>query len=670
MSNLESIKGIGPKLKDKLNRNNIYDCFDMLAYFPKRYEIYKLTDLAHAADGVRVTLEGTVITNPVVAYLRKKFTKLSFKVMIEDIEFKVAIFNREYLRNILNVGEKIVLTGTIDRRLYSFTATTLKLKKNFKNEIEPIYNLDGIADTSFNKVVNTAMDEFLHLIDDDLPNELISKYRLITYNQLIKLAHNPVTEKDLEKINRRIKYEELFKFQFKMQYLRLKNKARKNIDKKYDLELVKAFINQLRFELTGDQKKATNEIMKDLKSPYMMNRLLQGDTGSGKTVVAAITVLAVLSAGFQVAFMAPTEILSKQHYETFKSFFKNFDYEVVYLTGKLGREERRRELEVIKNKPNTLIVGTHALFSDDVEYNNLGYVITDEQHRFGVNQRQKLREKGFLPDVLYMSATPIPRTLAISLFGDMDISTIREKPKNRKQINTKLFSSREMNLVYMLIEEQLRLEHQVYVVTPLILESEKLDLNNAQKVFSDMKKHFKNYSVGLMHSKVKPDDKEEVMKLFKENKIQILVSTTVIEVGVDVPNATLMVILDSERFGLSQLHQLRGRIGRSSLDSYCLLIYSGDLDSKKRLEIMERTDDGFELSEADLDIRGPGDFFGYKQSGDLKFSKANIVTDRKILEIARNDSLDILLKKENYYNKEYNKIFKYLKRTLKNTNLD
>lgn len=670
MNNLESIKGIGPKLKEKLNRNDIYDCFDLMLYFPSRYEIYKLTDLSHAADGVRVTLEGVVSSAPVVAFIRKKFTKLSFSVMIEDIEFKVAIFNREYLRNILKVGEPVVLTGTIDRQRYSFTATTLKLKKNFKNEIEPIYNLDGITDISYKKVVHTTMEEHLYLMHDELPLSLIKKYRLITREQLIKIVHNPITEKDIERMTRRIKYEELFKFQFKMQYLRLKNKERKNVDKKYDLTKVKAFINQLKFELTNDQKKATNEIMKDLKSPYMMNRLLQGDTGSGKTVVAAITVLAVLSAGFQVAFMAPTEILSKQHYITFKQYFKNFDYEVVYLTGKLGKEDRRVQLERIKNNSNVLIIGTHALFSNDVIYNNLGYVITDEQHRFGVNQRQKLREKGIVPDVLYMSATPIPRTLAISLFGDMDISTIREKPRNRKPINTKLFSTKEMNMVYMLIEEQLRLNHQVYIVTPLILESETLDLSNAQKVFSDMKKRYKNYSVGLMHSKVKQDDKEEVMNLFKENKIQILVSTTVIEVGVDIPNATMMIVLDSERFGLSQLHQLRGRTGRSDLESYCVLVYNGDLESKERLEIMERTEDGFVLSEADLDIRGPGDFFGFKQSGDIKFTKAHIVKDRKILEIARNDALEILLKHENYYNKEYSSIFKYLKRTLKNTNLD
>jgi ATP-dependent DNA helicase RecG len=670
MSRLESIKGIGPKLKEKLNRNQIYDCFDLINRFPSRYEIYHLTTLKDAADGVRITIEGKVSSQPIIAYIRKKFTRLSFKVIIEDRSFNVAIFNREYLRNILDVGEEIVLTGTIDRTKFTFTATTLKLKRNFKNEIEPIYNVENVGDTQFNKLVRLSIQEYGYLIEDDLPQSLIEKYKLIKYSDLIRIVHNPITSKDLDKISRRIKYEELFKFEFKMQYIRLKNKTRKSLVKKYDINEVKRLITYLPFELTNDQKKVTNEIIKDIKSPYVMNRLLQGDTGSGKTVVAAITVIAVLTAGYQVALMAPTEILAKQHFLTFSKLFEKFDYKIVYLTGKLSKEERKQRLSTIKENPQSLVIGTHALFSTDVIYNNLGYVITDEQHRFGVNQRQKLREKGFNPDVLYMSATPIPRTLAISLFGDMDISTIKEKPASRQKVDTKLFSINEMNLVYMLIEEQLRLNHQVYIVTPLILESEKRDLSNAQKVFSDMQKRFKNYNVGILHSKIKQEDKEHVMNLFQKNEINILVSTTVIEVGVDVKNATLMIVLDSDRFGLSQLHQLRGRIGRSNIKSYCLLIYSNDDEVKERLQIMEKTDDGFLLSEEDLKIRGPGDFFGFRQSGDLKFSKANIVEDAHILEIAKDDALEILTKRDNYYKQEYQLIFKYLKSVLRNTNFD
>jgi len=368
--------------------------------------------------------------------------------------------------------------------------------------------------------------------------------------------------------------------------------------------------------------------------------------------------------------MAPTEILAKQHFKTFSKFFVDTKYKIIYLSGKLSVSERKEKLEIIKDNTNIIVVGTHALFSDDVRYKNLGFVITDEQHRFGVNQRKKLREKGFNPDVLYMSATPIPRTLAISLFGDMDISTIREKPKNRAKVDTKLFATKEIDLVYLLIEEELKKNHQVYVVSPLILESETLDLSNAQKVYSTMRKRFDKFNVGLIHSKIKSEDKDHVMNLFTENKINLLVSTTVIEVGVDVPNATLMIVLDSERFGLSQLHQLRGRIGRSSLKSYCLLVYNESSKAKERLEILEKTDDGFLLSEEDLKLRGPGDFFGYRQSGDLKFVKASIVSDAKILEVARNDALEILTNLDSYRNKDYYLIFNYLKSVLKRPEFD
>ncbi len=326
--------------------------------------------------------------------------------------------------------------------------------------------------------------------------------------------------------------------------------------------------------------------------------------------------------------------------------------------------------KIIANNPQTLIIGTHALFSNDVRYNNLGYVITDEQHRFGVNQRKKLKEKGFNPDVLYMTATPIPRTLAISLFGDMDISIIKERPKNRVKVDTKLFRSSEMDLIYLLIDEQLKNNHQVYVVTPLILESETLDLSNAQKVYRELSDKFSDYYVGMLHSKISQEDKEHVMDLFKKNEINILVSTTVIEVGVDVANATLMVVLNSDRFGLSQLHQLRGRIGRSNIKSYCLLVYNDSSESKGRLEILEKTDDGFKLSEEDLKIRGPGDFFGLRQSGELKFNKASIVEDAHILEIARDDALEILSNKDSYRNNEYRLLFNYLKGVLRKANLD
>ncbi len=670
MSTLESIKGIGPKMKVKLNRNDIYDCFMIINRFPTRYEVFHLIELKDVVDQKRVTLEGKVTSLPLVNYIKKNFNWLSFNLLIENRNFKVVIFNRDYLKNILDVGVDIVVTGAIDRTKNTFSATTLKLKKNFKNEIEPVYNIDGISDLQFNKFVKAAIKEYGHLIKDELPYSLIKKYHLITYNELLKIVHNPVSNKDLIKIDRRIKYEELFKFQFKMQYLKLKNKTKKSQIKKYNLEEVKRFIEKLPFELTNDQKRATNEIIKDIKSPYVMNRLLEGDTGSGKTVVAAITILTVLSSGYQVALMAPTEILAKQHYQIMINYFKDTTYQLIYLSGKLSQSERTEKLAIIKNSSNVLVIGTHALFSNDVRYNNLGYVITDEQHRFGVNQRKKFREKGFNPDVLYMSATPIPRTLAISIFGDMDISVIRQKPKNRTKVETKLFTSNQIDLVYLLVAEELKNNHQVYVVTPLILESENLDLSNAQKVYKEFSSRFKDHYVGLLHSKMKGEDKDQVMQLFSENEINILVSTTVIEVGVDVSNATLMIVLDSERFGLSQLHQLRGRIGRSSLKSYCLLVYNDNEKAKERLEILEKTDDGFKLSEEDLRLRGAGEFFGYRQSGIMKFKRASIINDANILEIARRDALEILTNKNAYRDKEYYLIFNYLKTVIRKTNLD
>ncbi|PAT01156.1 hypothetical protein CI105_07890 [Candidatus Izimaplasma bacterium ZiA1] len=670
MSTLESIKGIGPRMKEKLNRNNIYDCFDLMYKYPSRYVVYQQKTLKDTIDNETVTLRGTVISKPIVHFIRRNLTKLQFKINIEERIFTVVIFNREYLSKMINVSEEVVVTGKIEREKYTFNATTLKLLKNYHDHIEAIYNIENITDQQFNKYVQAAIVEYSYLLKEDLPQTLIDKYKLITFEELIKIVHNPGDLSNLKHIDRRIKYEELFKFQMKMNYMKLKAKSKKVNIKKYDINSLREYIKKLPFTLTDDQKHMVNEIIKDIKSPYMMNRLLQGDTGSGKTVVASIAAYAVILSGYQVAFMAPTEILAKQHYQTFTKYFNNLNVNIVLLTGKIGKQERTEKLNLIITKPNTIIIGTHALFSDDVVYNNLGFVITDEQHRFGVNQRKKMREKGFLPDVLYMSATPIPRTLAISFFGDMDVSIIKQKPEGRKKVVTKLFTKDEMDLVYDIIHETLLKKEQVYIVTPLILESETLDLSNASQVFQTFRKQFKDFNTGLIHSKISSDDKDIVMENFNNGLIDILVSTTVIEVGVDNKNASLIVILDAERFGLSQLHQLRGRVGRGEKPSNALLVYNKNTEAKERLEILEKTDDGFVLSEHDLRLRGPGEFFGFKQTGDLKFLKADLLKDYKILELAREDAIEILTDQNSYYNKLYTPIFKYLKKELRNTKLD
>ncbi|MEC9484961.1 MAG: ATP-dependent DNA helicase RecG [Candidatus Izemoplasma sp.] len=670
MADLTTIKGIGPKLKMHLINQDIHDCFELLRQFPTRYEDFHIVTFADAPDQVRVTLKAQVISQPKVAYIRKNLNKVSFDALVDEHHLKVTIFNRAYMKQMLAPGVSIVMTGKLDRLHHAFTATTLKKEENFTNEIQPVYNIDKISNQRFQKLIEEALKTYGYMIKDDIPTHLRKKYKLVDMYTLLEYAHHPKTHQELRQVTRRLKYEELFKFQLKMQYIRLRNRRKKVTPKSYHLDKIKAFIKTLPFELTQGQKQATNEIIKDIKSPYMMNRLLQGDVGSGKTVVAAISIVAVLYAKMQVALMAPTELLAKQHYQTFKTLFKPLDFPVYLLHGKLSNKERQLILDDINTDTPCLVVGTHALFSEDVVYHNLGYVITDEQHRFGVKQREKFRQKGAYPDVLYMSATPIPRTLAISAFGDMDISTIKGKPKHQKPVETSLFKESNMDLVDKLITEELHEGHQVYVVTPLIVESDALQVKNAQQVYKRLSEIFKDYSVGLLHSKIQDDDKLEVMTLFREQKIDILVSTTVIEVGVDVPNASMMVIMNAERFGLSQLHQLRGRIGRGDLRGYCLLVYDDTSGDPERLRVLEETNNGFIISEEDLRTRGPGEFFGKRQSGVLNFQYADIIEDTKILQLAKEDALNILKDKTTYTNVEYQPLYQYLKKTLKKSIFD
>jgi ATP-dependent DNA helicase RecG len=670
MANLETIKGIGPKLKKELNQMGIKDCFDLIKYYPARYEQFHIVSFSNAPDHTRVTLEATCTDYGKVHYIRKNLNKVTFNVIVEDHSLKVSIFNRAYIKNILSPNVDIVMTGTLDRLKHTFTATTLKLKRNFTNEIQPIYNIEKIGNQRFQKLALQAVEQYGYMINDVIPAPYLKAYKLLPLDELIQTIHMPKNNQDLIQINRRMKYEEALLFQLQMQYRRLKNKRQKSVPKAYHLDKIKQFIKTLPFELTPGQKKATNEIIKDIKSPFVMNRLLQGDVGSGKTVVAAISIVTVLHANQQVALMAPTEILAKQHYKTFKTYLEPLPFEVVLLHGKLSKEERLKALDVIRMNDACLIIGTHALFSDDVSYNHLGYVITDEQHRFGVAQRKKLREKGILPDVLYMTATPIPRTMAISVFGDMDITTIVGKPHNHAPVETTLFKHKNIDLVYKVMNEELKEGHQIYVVTPLIVESQSLNVTNAQQVYKELKETFQDYSVGLLHSKVNDDDKEEVMHLFEQKKINILVSTTVIEVGINVLNATMMVILNAERFGLSQLHQLRGRVGRGAFKGYCLMVYDETVDDIERLNILEETNNGFILSEEDLKRRGPGEFFGVRQSGLPTFNHIDLIEDSKILSIAKTDSIQILNDQSTYTNPVYQPLYKALKKALKQVKFD
>ena len=478
----------------------------------------------------------------------------------------------------------------------------------------------------------------------------------------IKIVHNPQDKTDLHKALTRLKYEELFLFMLKISYLKKAKRKSNGLSRNVSYNEVLKVIDKLPFQLTKDQLKSVRDIYDDLTSKNRMNRLLQGDVGSGKTIVSFIALYINYLGGYQGALMAPTEILASQHFTNFKKLFPKLN--VVLLTGKLKAKEKKEAKNLIESGEANIIIGTHALISEDVIYNNLGLVITDEQHRFGVAQRGNLKNKGITPDILYMSATPIPRTYALTLYGDMDISSIKTMPNGRKPVKTYVKTNKEIKDVLYMMLDQIKLHHQIYVIAPLIEESDKIDLEDVYKLEEKMKRAFgKICNIGIMHGKMTAKEKEEVMNEFKQNKIQILISTTVIEVGVDVANATMIVIFDSYRFGLSALHQLRGRVGRNDLDSYCILISDRET---KRLEVLTKTNDGFKVSEEDFKLRGGGDIFGLRQSGDMNFKLASIKTDYNLLLRAKEDS-EVFMKSKEYAEEKYDFI---KKQVIGSTNLD
>ena len=482
-----------------------------------------------------------------------------------------------------------------------------------------------------------------------MPEYLKEKYNFLEKRDSIINIQNPNHATNLKSAINYLKYEELFLYMFKMNILKLNNKNNLGLERNVDFKQVEEAIKSLPFTLTSDQLNSIKEIYDDLNSHKRMNRLLQGDVGSGKTIIAFLAILINHFSGYQSALMVPTEILAHQHYNSFIKLFNNYNISVEILTGKTTSKDKKDIYKRLKNGEIDVVIGTHALITEDVEYKNLGLVITDEQHRFGVNQRSNLKNKGSLADVLYMSATPIPRTYALTIYGDMDISNIKTMPRGRKEVITYLKKESEIKEVLTLMYHELKLNHQVYVIAPLIEDSDKIDLTNVNKLEEQMNKAFgKLYNIGVLHGKMNKSEKDEVMNKFKNNDIQILISTTVIEVGIDVPNATTMVIFDAFRFGLSQLHQLRGRVGRNNLQSYCVLISNHE---KERLNVLLETTDGFKISEEDFKLRGSGDLFGIRQSGDMTFKLANLKNDYKMLLMAKDDSYECLINKQYLENK-------------------
>ncbi|MGW7975626.1 ATP-dependent DNA helicase RecG [Staphylococcus xylosus] len=642
---LSQIKGLGPKRLAVLNELNIYTVEDLILYLPTRYEDNTVIDLNEAEDQATVTVVGEVYSTPTVAFFGRNKSKLTVHIMVNNIAVKCTFFNQPYLKKKIELHGTVTVKGKWDRRKQEINGNRMFFNQQVTEsaQFEPVYRIkEGIKQKPLRDMIRQVLDQVT--IHEWLSAELREKYKLESLENTIKALHFATDKASLLKARRTYAFTELFMFELRMQWLnRLEKTSDEAIEVDYDINLVKHFIDSLPFELTDAQKHSVNEIFRDLKAPIRMHRLLQGDVGSGKTVVAAICMYALKTAGFQSALMVPTEILAEQHAESLVDIFGD-RMNVALLTGSVKGKKRQLLLDQLNNNEIDCLIGTHALIQDDVKFNNVGLVITDEQHRFGVNQRQLLREKGAMTNVLFMTATPIPRTLAISVFGEMDVSSIKQLPKGRKPIITSWSKHEAYESVLNQMTTELKKGRQAYVICPLIESSEHLeDVQNVVELYESLQAYYGTDKVGLLHGKMHSVEKDEVMQKFSNHEIDILVSTTVVEVGVNVPNATFMMIYDADRFGLSTLHQLRGRVGRSEHQSYCVLIASPKTETGiERMNIMTQTTDGFELSERDLEMRGPGDFFGVKQSGLPDFLVANVVEDYKMLEVARDEAAELI----------------------------
>lgn len=645
---------VGAKRLEALHQLGIFTVLDLLSHYPFRYEDIQVKDLSEIEDQEKVTLKGDVVSEAVLTRFGPKKNRLVFRMAIDHAVIAVTFFNQPYLKSKIHAGEEIAVFGKWDDKRKSLTGMKILGAQIEQEEagFESIYSANkGIKQKTILNLVTEAFARYEALIPEIIPAYLKEKYRLISHRDAIYAMHFPTSEEQTKQARREVVFEEFFVFQMKMQVLRKQEKAvGKGTELTYNVADLRRFIASLPFELTNAQKRVVNEICGDLRKSLHMHRLLQGDVGSGKTIVAAIALFATSNAGFQSALMVPTEILAEQHMESLVQLFDPLEVRIALLTGSTKTKMRREILTELANGELDVLIGTHALIQEDVSFHNLGLVITDEQHRFGVNQRKILREKGDHPDVLFMTATPIPRTLAITAYGEMDVSIIDELPAGRIPIETTWTRPKNFEHTLHFIETQLRKGSQAYVICPLIEESESLDVKNATDIYEKLQTYYEpNFQVGLLHGKMKPAEKEAVMERFKKNQLQVLVSTTVIEVGVNVPNATTMVIYDADRFGLSQLHQLRGRVGRGTKESYCILVANPKNDTGiERMKIMTETTDGFVLSEKDLELRGAGDLFGSKQSGAPEFKVGDIIGDFGALEAARNEAA-LLVNQEAFY---------------------
>lgn len=638
---------------------------DLIRYYPSRYEV--IEEIPPVLMNEKTIFEGIVIEAPKVFFIRSNMSRMTFKVRYQQDDFSVSIFNRHYLRKNLHLNSVVTIIGKLQHP-HNVVATDIKIQP--LNEIAGVHAVYSLKQGITNKSMSGYIKKGLAFVEKDLidfiPEEYIKKYNLIYLKEALYQVHFPKNKEEVKAALKYLKYEEFLIFQLTLLYI--KKSTHENdigIYKHYNQDKLNDYILHLPFKLTDDQIKVSREILTDLKSGHIMDRLVQGDVGSGKTVVASIVVYANYLAGYQSALMAPTEILALQHLQTFKNFFAQLPIKIALLTGSISSKEKKEIYEKIASQQIDLVIGTHAIIQDNLHFKKLGLVIADEQHRFGVNQRKKLQDKGEKVDLLTMSATPIPRTVAMVVYGDKDLSAIHTMPALRKKTITKVYKTKSMRPILSQLEDYIAGGGQCYVVCPLVEENETMDLHSATKVYEAMSRYYNGrFRFGLLHGRQSDEEKEDIMKRFVDHEIDILVSTTVIEVGVDVENANMMVIYDAHRFGLSQLHQLRGRVGRSKKQGYCFLFTSSnDDEALQRLRFLENESDGFKIAEYDLKLRGPGELLGQKQSGLPSFLIADVLKDFNILEYARNDANEII---ENINNEKYYTILKYLKKKIEN----
>lgn len=660
---IQYVKGIGPKKASKLNKLGIFTINDLIYYFPRQYEDRnKLKKICQLEDKEKATIRA-IISSIETSTPRKGLSITKLSVRDETGFAKLVFFNQDYIVKSFKSGDTILVFGKVKKDFNGVELSSCEVEQMSNNPkstcgIMPIYPLTyGLTNKELMGIIKIIFTNEQIVVKEYLPKRIIEKYKLCSIDYAIKNLHNPTNKESLKIALYRMVFEEFLILQLGL-FLFKNGVVEKDGIYFNRHDNLKAILDSLPFKLTNAQNRAFNEILDDMASNKVMNRLVQGDVGSGKTVVALLSLANCVLNGYQGALMAPTEILAEQHYISLNETLSQFGMNIGLLVGSLTKKQKENILEKVKNKEIDILIGTHALIEDKVEFNNLGIVITDEQHRFGVRQRNKLSEKGYNPDILVMTATPIPRTLALILYGDLDISIIDELPPGRQPIETiAVYKDKRDKAYNSLVREEVEKGRQVYIVCPLVEESEAIEAKSAVELVEELRsEYFSDLRLGLLHGKMKPSEKDEIMKSFKNRELDILVSTTVIEVGVNVPNATLMIIENAERFGLAQLHQLRGRVGRGKHKSYCILIYSSKSEvCSQRMGIMEETTDGFKISEKDLEIRGPGEFFGTRQHGLPELRVANIFKHMKILKLAQQEARYIIsedLKLQNYENKK------------------